>query len=111
MESKEDPVDNLLVKYAEIFKKELGTMTTCRATLKVREDANPKFCRPRPIPFAIKERVVEELNRLEKAGIIEKVDHSEWAAPIVPVPKKDGNFRICGDYKVTRGVGHDHMTR
>ena len=27
--------------------------------------------------------------------------HSEWAAPIVAVPKKDGKFRICGDYKVT----------
>ena len=29
------------------------------------------------------------------------VDHSEWAAPIVAVPKKDGNVRVCGDYKVT----------
>lgn len=38
---------------------------------------------------------------MEKQGIIEKVDHSDWAAPIVAVPKKDGRFRICGDYKVT----------
>ena len=38
---------------------------------------------------------------MEKQGIIEKVDHSDWAGPIVAVPKKDGRFRICGDYKVT----------
>ena len=25
----------------------------------------------------------------------------DWTAPIVPVPKRDGKFRICEDYKVT----------
>ena len=29
------------------------------------------------------------------------MDHSVWAAPIVAVSKRDGKFRICGDYKVT----------
>ena len=29
------------------------------------------------------------------------MDSSDWAAPIVAVPKKDGRFRLCGDYKVT----------
>ena len=33
--------------------------------------------------------------------MLKKVDHSDWAAPIVPVPKKDGKVRVCGDYKVT----------
>ena len=26
---------------------------------------------------------------------------SDWASPIVPVLKKDGPERICGDFKVT----------
>ena len=69
--------------------------------MKLKEDASPKFFRPRPIPFALREPVEQELNRLEQEGILKKVVHSNWAAPIVPVPKKDGKIGICGDYKVT----------
>ena len=29
------------------------------------------------------------------------MDHSDWATPIVTVPKKDGKVRICGDYGAT----------
>ena len=45
--------------------------------------------------------VEEELDRLETQGVLEKVSHSDRATPIVPVPKKDGKTRLCGDYKVT----------
>ena len=33
--------------------------------------------------------------------MITKVNYSEWAAPIVSVPKTDRGVRICGDYTVT----------
>ena len=32
---------------------------------------------------------------------------TEWAAPIVAVPMKDGHFRICGHYKVTANQALD----
>ena len=34
-------------------------------------------------------------------GVITQVQFADWAAPIVPVIKKDGSVCICGDYKVT----------
>ncbi len=42
-----------------------------------------------------------ELQRLVEEKIIEPVQFTEWAAPIVPVKKSDGSIRICGDYKLT----------
>ncbi|KAK3739921.1 hypothetical protein QZH41_004932 [Actinostola sp. cb2023] len=78
-----------------------GTIKEFEARIKVKPDANPKFHKARPVPYALKGVVEAELERLESEGIISKVEHSEWAAPIVVVPKSDGSIRICGDYKVT----------
>ena len=81
-----------------MFQEGLGTF---KASLRVKEGTKPVFHRPRPTPFSIRDDIGKELDRLENEGIIEKVETSEWAAPIIPVPKKDGRIRVCSDYKVT----------
>ena len=30
-----------------------------------------------------------------------ELSHSEWATPIVAMPKPDSQIRLCGDFKVT----------
>ena len=51
--------------------------------------------------LAIRDAIGKELDSLEQQGILKKLSTSDWAAPIVALPKKDVRFRICGDYKVT----------
>ena len=94
-------LDTIIKRHRQLFADELGTVTPYKAKLHVDPQAVPRFYKPRPVPFAIRAAIGKELDLLEKQGIIEKVTNSEWAAPIVPVPKKDGRFHLCGDYKVT----------
>ena len=70
-------------------------------TLQVESKVKPKFLKPKSVPFALKDKVEQELNNLEQRGIISPVKHSSWAAPIVPVIKKNGSVRVCGDFKTT----------
>ena len=99
--SVEERLAHLKVKYEEVFSDTLGTITPYQAKLHVKPGAVPKFFKPRSVPFALREQVSGELDRLEREGVIKKTPYSEWAAPIVTVPKSDGCIRICGDYKVT----------
>ena len=82
-----------------MFQEELGTLNGMEAKIYVDEKASPLYLKARPVPYALKKGVEDELERLEKGGIISPVDFSEWAAPIVPVVKTDGTVRICSDYK------------
>ena len=101
LENASAKVNVLLKKYEEVFKGELGTIKSFRAKLHVKKDAYPVFLKPRSVPFAMKQMIEKELQHLEAEGIIEKVSHSKWAAPVVPVQKGDGKIRLCGDYKMT----------
>ena len=94
-------IESLLKAHEEVFKPELGTLKGVEAKLKMSKDATPKFFKPRPVPYALRGAIERELERLENLGVIEKVNYSEWAAPVVPVPKDDGAVRLCGDFKVT----------
>ena len=52
------------------------------------------------MPYAVKPKLEEALERMVAEGTLEKVDHCEWATPIVPVVKPDASVRVCGDYKI-----------
>ena len=96
-----DSVRQLCEKYPDIFKAELGTVRSFKASIKVEEGVKSKFVRARSVPYSMREEVEKELERLVAEGALEPVTHSEWATPIVVIPKPDGRIRICGDFKVT----------
>ena len=70
-------------------------------TISLYPTAQLRFCKLRTVLYSLKGKIEKELDRLVQQGVIEPVTLSQWAAPIVPVLKKDGTVRICGDCKLT----------
>ena len=73
--------DELKARFPEVFSAGLGKCTKAIVRFELKENALPVFKKKRNVPFAAIERIDEELDRLEKAGILSKVISSECAAP------------------------------
>ena len=63
--------------------------------------AQPKYRKARPVPYALRPKIEQELDRLTTEGTIEPVPFAELATPIVPIVKSNGQVGMCGDYKAT----------
>ncbi|XP_055913593.1 uncharacterized protein K02A2.6-like [Eupeodes corollae] len=92
-------VNDLCNEFSSIFDKSLGRCIPFKAHLQLKSKASPKFFRSRPIPFSQMDSFKQEVERLVSEGIWKPIKFSNWAAPVVVVPKSDGRVRICGDFK------------
>ena len=84
--------------HSSVFEEKLKDL---KVKLFVKENSTANFLRPVPFPLSLHEKVSEELDKFQANGIIVPVKFSSWAAPFMPVVKRDGNVRLCGDYKLT----------
>ena len=94
-------VTSILKEYPDLFSEGLGCYKGHQFAIEVDPTVPPKFCKARPVPYALRAKVDHEIDRLLQEGIISPVTNSPWAAPVVPVLKPNGSIRLCGDYKLT----------
>ena len=85
----------VLKSHSVVFKKGMGTLKGFKATIKVDNQTAPKYWKPRPVPYSLRDKVEKELDRLVDEGIVDQVQYSDWASPIVPIVKPDGSIRVC----------------
>jgi hypothetical protein len=92
----------ILEKHNVLFKQGLGTLKDVKVALNTDPNAVPVVCKPRPVPYALREAVDAELQRLQDIGVLRPIKHSVWAAPLVQLIKSDmKSVRLCGDYRAT----------
>ena len=63
-------LEQVLTKHSSLFKDELGTIKGVTAKLHIDPGAKPRFFHPRAVPYALRPRVDQALEKLEAAGIV-----------------------------------------
>lgn len=99
-------LNQLLKEFNSLFSDSVksGTIKGHKAKILIKENIKGKVFPPRRVPFPMRVKVEEELERLVENDILEPIDTTssvEWASPIVCIVKPTGKLRICGDFKVT----------
>ena len=80
--------------FPRVFAEGMGTLIGYETKITLSPDAQPRFHRPRSAPYALQEKVEKELVMLQREGILQPVESSDCAAPIVILgtSKKRGRF-------------------
>ena len=91
---------DILTEYPECFDG-VGKLKSFKAKFYINEDVRPVAQPVRRIPYNLRGAVEEELEKLLKADIIEKVEGpTPWISPIIVVPKGGTNeIRVCVDMR------------
>ena len=91
--------DAVKTAYPMLFQDRIGTGKGFVHQVRTKPDANPVQQKLRRLPFAVRDKVSQELKRLEAADIIEQIDSSEWVSPMVVAYKRSGDVRLCVDLR------------
>ncbi|XP_060774421.1 uncharacterized protein K02A2.6-like [Neoarius graeffei] len=75
-------VESILNEYAEVFQ-ELGATHTPPISIDIDPTASPKFFKACPVPFALRPKLDEELDKLVAQGIFEPVRTSRLAGGVI----------------------------
>jgi hypothetical protein len=95
----------ILVEYSDIFSKskmDLGCAVGVEHQI-LTENTPPITLNYRRTPVALEEKVDELIEKLVQQKII-RPSQSPWNAPVVVVKKKNGDIRMCVDYRWLNAV-------
>ena len=78
----------------------IGLLKDHQVQLHIDEDVRPVAEPPRPIPFHLRQRFKNEIERMEEQGIIEEhTGPAPWVSNPVLAPKDDGGIRVTVDMR------------
>jgi hypothetical protein len=99
-DAQQQQLHGLLKEFPKLFDGSLGKWLMGVYDIEVCPFATPYHMRAfLPIPKAYSETLKVKVDRLVEAGVLRKVNCSEWAAPTFIIPKKDCSVRFISDFQ------------
>ncbi|GFV25633.1 uncharacterized protein K02A2.6 [Trichonephila clavipes] len=89
--------NELIVQYKDVISG-VGEFPNESYHITLKNNAVPVIYPPRRVPLALQPKLKSTLDRLEKEGIVSKVNKpTDWVQSLVIVEKPNGNLRLCLD--------------
>jgi transposase InsO family protein len=98
-----DKVYRMLHNHRLLWDGRLGRVSATSHRIELTPGARPVHCQPYRAGPRAREAETQEVHRMLKEGVIEPAA-SEWASPVVLVPKPDGSMRFCVDYRKLNAI-------
>src|SRR5215469_201297 len=96
-QNQKDQIMKICEEYKKIFTELPGETKMIKHTIKLTTDETIRM-KPYNIPYAARTELKEEVKKMMEIGII-RISNSVYASPIVMMKKKDGNIRVCADFR------------
>ena len=109
VKTQSESLDVVVNEFSDVFEGELGELEG-RLDIVLDEKIAPVKLPCRRWPSAVKDKVKDELNRLEGLGVVEKVDQpTDWISSLVVIMKPNGKARLCIDPKpLNKAIKRNH---
>jgi len=88
----------MLERHSQMWSGKLGEIAATEHRIRLKPNTDPIRQTPYRAGHQNRKLINEQVESMLKAGVIEAAQ-SEWASPVVMVPKKDGSARFCVDYR------------
>jgi len=101
----------LLNKYQDVICQDIhkmGVTKEAEMRIKLKDEEKTVYYRPYRMSYQERNQLMEMVNQLKEADIIED-SMSEFASPVILVKKKSGELRLCIDYReLNKNTIKDH---
>ena len=91
---------HVLLDFSDLFQGTCGKYNGDPVSLELVPGSTPFYWKPFSIPKAYKQVTKDEIQRLQKLGLLTLVTSSQWAAPAFIIPKENNTVRVITNFRV-----------